>query len=892
MKKLHSEEARSLLPAVPVLAALAIASSAQMGEDPPPPVTAVARLRFEVPQTPYADAPEMVVRGTIPVPPGVYLESDPVPFKLVDPFGTPVTTQVEIVTRYADSANDGVDVAEVLARVERDPNWVAGTRETLDVVVAAGGSKPDPGTPDLTDLTNALGSVTSDVQALLSVPQAVGIVGHGPQGEIYVCYPLDGTGTIRNDRYGPIQSGVRVYQGLGITSYVEGDLRSLAGVHSYLETVTDENALRLNLRFNNANDNATEAPGDNPRGEVYFDRLSLYLIDDGRDWAARQEFVDPFGMTPSTTPTSATLPGSPHTYRVYPLVSSLGNGKYHVMFCKDQWHRRLVIAPEADWEAAAEAPQRLLHHEGQAFSMWGQDSFGNPLWSWWNPATARYFPQRHLLAKLNFSNGAYTGGSAMRAKLTDWYVALRTALATDTPIASGPFNGSAGQLGWARPLYDPYSGTTGGQGIQYVDGDRTAAVASLNGYRFLVLRHRLINERMRNVLYGLDGDPTSYDDFVGVHTGSGEPFYKLQNGFQMDFGDADLVFCPIVPLWNQNNYVGSNNGKPPYYATLKSYDPIDKQHGSRYDSPNVAIALLGNDPLAKDDVRAQAELFRMTYSEHPNQAGNSAGWSLSGACEDVLPNLGGIPAWGFWVGRGEGWGLQSANAAFALGSDAVRVSFGSWYLKVAELFHVGLGLTSDPTFVDPQLVPYPWAFLSAKVNDKLYGTSADVRARQPWEDMILAIALRGMEKSVFADTTTEHGNLGAAADALHYGFLAPVAWNEVARRPWDVHPVTPLVPPTIFNCDPTVANCSGQNPLPAAYPPYGTGNTSHYAFAPFGDGAGETGDPLFFQRAYQTLTGSTCGNCPVALKGALEDLDPRSNYSGWSNMVHLLGLLQ
>ncbi|MEM7305440.1 MAG: hypothetical protein AAF682_02160 [Planctomycetota bacterium] len=899
MKRPVLEEIRPLLTCIPLLAALSAATSAQMGEDPPPPVTPVAKLRFTVPEVPASLAPDFVIHGTIPLPPGTYIEGDPVPFKLVDYTGALVDpTQLEVVSRYPDAVNDGVDVVELSARIPRNPSWVAGKRKVADVVIAVGSAPPDPGTPDIQDLVNGPTAVPTDIQVLLSDPYSIALVGLGPQGEKYYCFPLDGSGTMRTDRHGPVRSGLRVYQTLTQTLPIPpGDLPTLMGAHVYLETVGGENALRFNVRFNNAPDGALESsPLDNPRGEVFFDQLSLYLKDDpAYDWTALQQFVDPYGITPSTVPAIDTVPGSTENYRVYPLVSPLPGDQSHVMFCRNQFFRRLVIAPAAEFSASTFTPQRLLVHEGQAFSKWGTDSFGDPLWSWWSEETERYFAQRHRLAKLSFSNSSYSGGSDMRSTLSSWYSGLRSALANETAF-NGPFGGAPAQYGWARPLGDPYGGTAGGGGIQFLDGDRTAAVASLNGYRYLMLRHRLCTERMPNVLYGAFGEHTTYDTWTGTHS-SGETYFRIQAGFQMDFGPNDSFFCPSVPLWNQNAYIASVDGKPFYYNDLKPYAPVDAQHLCRYTSMAKALSWLGNDPLAKDDVLAQAELFRMTFSEHPNVNGNSVGWSLSGKRESVgLDGGSGVAGWGFDVGRGEGWGLDVANAAFAMQDDGWRNDVSQWYDKTVELFYEGHGATTDVNYVDENGDPRDWGFWIAKVSDKLYGFGAGVRARQNWEELILDTGLRGIRESVYSPGTSNHADLSEVIDSSLFGVLAPVAWNENLKIMWDKAPVTPNPypgSPIIYNCDPTIFSCTGQFPLPAMYPPYGIGSAAHYMYSAMGDGFETTGDELFLRRAHLVLTGSPCStNCAGDLKDALEDGDPTSGYSEWSNKVHLLGLLQ
>ena len=103
--------------------------------------------------------PSYVVRATIPVPPGTFPRPDgKLPLAIRDVNGFVVPTQVEIVSRYANSA-DGADVVEVLGRVQRPAGVAAGTKIRYDVVDHLHPSSKLPIKKDVLGLISRPGSV-------------------------------------------------------------------------------------------------------------------------------------------------------------------------------------------------------------------------------------------------------------------------------------------------------------------------------------------------------------------------------------------------------------------------------------------------------------------------------------------------------------------------------------------------------------------------------------------------------------------------------------------------------------------------------------------------------------------------------------------------------------
>lgn len=865
----------------------------------------VAALRIQVPPV------DFVLRGTIPVPKGTYFPGGPRSLLVVDGDGGVIDdTQIEVVSRYPDPA-DGADVVEVIARVK--PGFV----QRYDVVSQERSPGPDPGTPDVLDLIGGPKDLPPTIQLLVADPDAILVVATDPLGHRYVARPLRGQGSVRLQRYGPYMATVRTYETTepdDPASLPPGAYPHMMGVHSYMSTVAAEDALLLSLRFNNGSDGFDAVDTDDDLiGDLYFDQLDLYLIDNVAQWSMQQDFLDPFVFNPmADTPGQATLGG--RSYRVFPIVKkhpqSQGVLPMHILPCKSQFVRRVVLSPI--WNTGR--ARALLDEGGLGYAAVGQNGAGQPYWSWWNENTARYFPQRTRLPRLAFTNGLYGGQPDLRVTLNSWLVATRDALAQDGPLAPPEGTGATAQLGWARPLGSPNGNTSGGAGVQYFDGERTLAVASTPGYRYLQLRHRLHTDRMPNVVWGLDGDASCQDKWLQACTGGCNPnvfppgvdgvtpsYTSVQ--YDMDIWSLDPTFCTPAGPWAQNTYVATN-GLEPWYEThlnnflnITDFGPHNMAHHTRFSRLPLALTWIGNDPLARDDVVSQAEMFRFTYTEYPNAAGSHTAVSLAADRQFVLT----LPGWGYDTGRDEGWGIHIVNAAFAISDDAWRARVLPWYDLVVQTMERGMGHATDPNFIDPMTAaPYPWGVLIALQSNKLYGVGGGIpRGRQVWEEMILQNSIRGALQSVFTPADPSFATAETILRESYYGIVSPVSWNESQQHIHETCPVTGIVysppPGNLFDCDPTAYPCAGSNPLPA--PPFlPFDRDDNYAWAALGDAALFTGDALFLQRALETLTGGSCSTgCEATLASQIESIgDPTkaADYALWSNRSALLGRVQ
>ena len=134
----------------------------------------------------------------------------------------------------------------------------------------------------------------------------------------------------------------------------------------------------------------------------------------------------------------------------------------HVMREQAQFLRRLVICRDG-YEPAAES---LVEEHGLGFCRPGVNDNGDDYYSWWNPWTARYFPQNVVLPDLSYL-GIHSMRTRDRDRLNAYYGQVRDGVSGPEPIPTG-------NLGWAHPYGVAYGGMHGGTEIWQYDGVTTA----------------------------------------------------------------------------------------------------------------------------------------------------------------------------------------------------------------------------------------------------------------------------------------------------------------------------------------------------------------------------------------------------------------------------------
>ncbi len=744
-----------------------------------------------------------VLHATLPVPPGTEHPGDGVsPFAVRTPTGEIVLAQTEVVSRYARSA-DGADVVELVARVPGNPGASAGDRARYDVLLQPHAQPAPPHVPTRLDLAFGPDGVPPIVQSFIAGPVSAYLYAEDVFGNIYLVDLLDGKRGRAITRYGATTAQLRMYDVLRPLlpkTGPSGTLPHLFGVHTYARTWSDEAVIGLDLRLHNGHDGYDQSdPLDDPLGAVWFRRLDVLLP---TTWAVQFDVADPAQTPPLVL----------GAWTAWSIVAPRADGKPHYAPHQAQMSRRLVLSTAA----ATGRARDLLDHRGLAFARPDATGVAGTPWSWWNPATARYFPQRHRMPELGFLDSA-----ALRGSLAAAFDVTRGYLLSGQGIGTYPVK--ANRLGWAHPYGVYYGGMTGGAGILLYEGVETLAGASNEGYRNHLLVHRMQSERQENVLYHRDGTPTRLELWLaGGTTNPHLPmaFYMTllsgSSGDPFGFGSAPSF---------QASFVGANGLAPDYQAELDSFQPHDLEHLVRFTRTAKALVWLGNDALARDDLAMQAELARMSYIEYPSSAGGqvSSGTLLSDQLS-VQAN----PAKGLSFGRAEGWTIDTVLAVYAGADDAWRARMRPWLDAIVQMVADGqiacsgfIQASQQPKFLDSQF-----------------------RVRQAFEHSIVEHALWGLRETVYRDESPGHAALlrDVLIDAL-YSMISPESWSPALNGPWwhaAVGPPNVALP----------AYCGNQ---PADG--HSTFIDTTQAWSSFAYGYELTNDPLFLQRASEMIGG-------------------------------------
>lgn len=706
-----------------VFSASSIVASARANGLPQELVTAteVGRFALEAPTS-----REFVLRGTLPVPKRTFPRADgAVPFAVRDSDGQLVSTQVEVVSRWPED-DDGADVVEILARVHLPANAMPGGRIEYAVFEA-------PHVPDRFVEHPA-------VQAALRPSAHIRLSARDVFGNDYVCElraPDADSQLLRNGtacRETRVVGSLRpVVPVLGPT----GTLPHLMGVHAFFRTWTGEPVISLDLHFHNGH-SGHGSKTESPVGKIYFDTINLWLPP---GWTVRQADADSASGDPVVTASGTRIP----------LVKRLDGGQLHVFPIQAQTMRRLVLTREADIPRALD----YAYDSNLGFARRGTNAQGEALYSWWNPETARYFPQKHVLPRLD-----HLSASAITADLEQKYAtaafALRSGTATGYPILSPA-------LGWAHPWGIDDGGMAGGDEIDLYQGLRTAEVASNSGFRFLAARHRMYTDRQPVALYDEHGVPADYKRWT-VNGNSGEwlPIWCFLTPL---LWAADPFGFTSAPQF-QVNAVTASGRTPDYESTLAAHKPIDLEHLVRYTAPAKALAWLGNDTLAKESLALHAALFRMSYNEFPNSDyGHYIPTGLAADEQFVAAH----PAQGFVFGRLEAWGVDATTAWFALADPAWRRGARPWFGRVVDVLHAGQSACSG--------------ILQATLYEQLFG--GHYRARQSIEQAITEHALVGMLNTVFDGVDGPRSSkLRTVLRRSLFAMVTFPAWSDVHHAPW------------------------------------------------------------------------------------------------------------
>jgi hypothetical protein len=740
--------------------------------------TTVAVLQLAAPTS-----TEFILRGTLPVPPQVFPRADGrSPFMVRSFGGELVAAQTERVSSYPRES-DGADVVEVLARVQRDPSVAPGTYVQFDVV--------------LQPCEFRRPRLTAPVAALKQLPWGIQLRADDVFGNPYRADIHLGKYGARIERFGRHVFQERLHTFLEPIAPVgppTATLPHLMGVHTYASYWAMENVITLDLRIHNAASGLDKSPSvhaDDAQKRMYFDELELVLP---AGWTVLQDYEDPF-FGPTTQRGTKSFTG---------LVEPNPDGTYHVIPQQGQFERRLALCPVGNEARARE----FLDQAFLGFCKRGTNSAGQPYWSWWNPQTARYFPQRYLMPMIS-----HLSESSMRTSLQNEYSQFRSYLLSGTTPGVMPV--IFPNLGWAHPWGVQYGGMTSGSEIYLYDGHAVAVTASRPGYRMLELRHRMYTDRMPDALFNLDGDPTSMHDWIV----QGPQFDYVPSMFFQTVITGYDMFGFDVASSQHVDFAASNGLAPAYEDDLLDFKPIDLAHMTRYTNAPKVLAWLGNDAMAKDDLTMQAEICRLSYHHLPNTAGGTA--IVSGMLSSIQW-VGAHPGKGFAFGRSHGWTIDAMCAAYSLQKPGWRAQARDWFDRVTLL--VGQGQASCSGVIQAQQ--------SQKFLSNLH------RARQSIEQAIVENGLWSIRESVYRGVDAPRlADVGNTLARSCYSMIGFPGWSQTLNGPWSICAVGPVNIQLPLYC----------TSLPAG----GTdGITDEFqTWSSFAYGYELTGDPLFLERA-------------------------------------------
>lgn len=707
-----------------------------------PPIEALAAVgdvvgRFEL-EAP--SVPEFTLHATLPVPRGAYVPaSGSEPFTLVDAAGVVTPAQVESVTRYPDEA-DGSDVVEVIARVARPADTAPGTLIHYDV-------RYDPHPRSGASVTPAVGLLLDHVRGV--VLRTKDVFGNSYSADLFHDARANGP-SLRVLKDGRFERQVAVHHVLRPDAVVEGPQGTLVhhlGVHAYATTRPDEEFVELDLRIHNAFSGLDAAnTDDDPLGKVYFESLELVVP---AGWSVAAAHQDPFLGAPYES----------EGMRVYPIVRAIGDGTLHVMPALAQCERRLVLVRDGHEAEALSA----VAEEGLAFARAGISEDGRQWFSWWNKDTGRWFSQRHVLPSLSPAVE-----SEVRADLDGRFAVLRDQVANGT---TGIWPCETPNLGWAHPWGLTEGGMVSGSEIFIYDGVDVAWSGSRSGYRLHQLTHRMYTDRQPNVLFDANGKHTQEHEWV-VNGASGQTMPLWWYNEPM-FWANDPYGYGQAPTF-QVQAVAAANKQPWYEGQIAAFHAIDRQHLVRYTRSAKVLLWLGNDALAKEDLCAQAEAFRISYTGHPQDIW---GGVIPTGLYALKRYVDEHPHNGAPFGRGEGWGLDAMLVAYSVESEEWRARQRPWFEAILDALEKGQTACTDILYTNP-----------------LYNIfDAKYRCRQSIETAIVQNALVGLRETVLIGR--DEGRTLRLDSILRkdlYSMVSPLVWSSAHHGPWAMIAVGPF----------------------------------------------------------------------------------------------------
>jgi hypothetical protein len=641
--------------------------------------------------------------------------------------GVPATTQVESVTRFPRDV-DGAAVVELIARVSRPPGASPGTEHIFDVVMH--------------DHPRGQHQPGAEAAALLATPGAVQLAtkdlyGNRFAADLYTKPRTGAPGTTRL-REGAYVREVRTHEVLTLQGGSLGQpLPHMMGVHATFRTYSNENYILLDLHVHNGMDGRDfSTPIDDIVSDLYFERLDLELPP---GWEVVTALDAPYVGAP--------VADAGHVD--WPLINALPQRQLHLLPQQGQFIRRYVIGRPG---VALDRGREVLARRNFGFATPGFVNVTQELWSWWNPNTGGYLPQRQPLPTLGHMNLASLRGSIQASFDQNAHL-----LAIGERSASGPYPLTTKLLGWAHPWGYAHGGTPGGQEIEQWPGVDIFWARSQVGLRLMELKTQCYEDRQPVALYSSSGKPSRFEDMVQP-PGPFGPW--IPSYFYLRPSPGSIHF-PFSQADRRQPILAYETYRIPFYEKeLRDFQPIDLEHLTRYLNGALVLAWLANDAEAKRALELHSELHRITLSEyHNSNYGHVQGVGLLARIQAAQAHGGKGGNWG----RSEAWGLQANLAWYALGPDELRNRYRPWFALIADTLQATVStctgnLTSHQVYQGPFKAVY--------------------QIRQAFEAAFMLHAVEGMRRTVFEGTNQ------AVYDTLTYvlregaeASIAPPFWN-------------------------------------------------------------------------------------------------------------------
>ncbi len=675
---------------------------------------------------------EYILHGTLPIPHGTWDGNGQHPTLAVENYdGSYAPTQMEVVTR---SATGVPEVVELIARVQRDPATAVGTQIDFDVVLHAG-------TPAPIQLEN-------EVRQLIRLPDQIVLRTKDVNGNEY---QADLLSDLHNDQHRVLKLGSQLMQVAGHeilmpspgSNPVTG-MPHMMGVHVYATVFSGGSAIALDMIVHNAMtglDEETDA--DDLMDDLYFQNLSLQVP---QGWILVSAFENPFETDLVNLPAGNAAEMQ--------IVEALPNGKLHLLPRQARFTRRYYLAK--DTVEGHDLARALMEKEHMVLLKRPRNQLQRlAQWSWWNPATPYFFPQKFPLPALtDFDLGL------IESQLQSRYSRVLQQTASGS-TGLYPFMSAA--MGWCHPWGISYGGATGGDEINFVDGLKTAVTESLAGYRLAEITAKAYMDRQPVGFYGLNGSPLRSRDLLQVNS---QGNFYISAHFQLSpSGIHDFPRFDIAPK-DHIETVLSQDLQPDYEVELRNWRHVDIQHLIRYTRTYKTMIWLGNDALAKDEMRLIAELYRLSYPEVFSSAWNYVqGTGLLWDQRDVQNN----PQQGLGVGRGEAWGMDACCTAYAISGNDFRTRFRPWFQIFADVVRDGQSACTGN-------------LVSFYISNYFGG---QYLVRQSFEVAMIEQTLRSIGECVFKGLPgSTYRELHDARSASTYSSMQTPIWDEGLGGPW------------------------------------------------------------------------------------------------------------